>query len=94
MPINLRINLIPRVPVLKGSGARVGKHGDPGYEYAAQIWHGSLTEEQSIDIERIQKRAMKIICPGKTYELALIKCGIKTLENRRETMCINLIKDE
>jgi hypothetical protein len=62
-------------------------------EYIGQIWYGSLTEEQSRDIERIQKRAMKIICPGKTYELALIECDIKTLENRREAMCINLIKD-
>jgi hypothetical protein len=46
---------------------------------------GSLAceiEERSRDIERIQKRAMKIICPGKTYELVLIECGIKTLENR------------
>ncbi|XP_028418283.1 uncharacterized protein LOC114543542 [Dendronephthya gigantea] len=62
-------------------------------EYGAQIWHGSLTEEQSRDIERIQKRAMKIICPEKNYEQALTECGIKTLESRRELMCINLIKD-
>ena len=40
-------------------------------EYGAQIWHGSLTQEQSKDTERIQRRAMKIICPGKTYEQAL-----------------------
>jgi hypothetical protein len=55
-------------------------------EYGAQIWHGgigSLAEEQSRDIERIQKRATKIICPGKTYQLALIECGIKTLNVRR-----------
>ena len=45
------------------------------------------------DIERIEKRAMKIICPGKTYEPALIECGITTLKNRRETVCINLITD-
>ena len=40
-------------------------------EYGAQIWHGSLTQEQSKDTERIQRRAMKIICLGKTYEQAL-----------------------
>ena len=44
-------------------------------EYGAQIWHGSLTEEQSRDIERIQKRAMKVMCPDRTYEQALIQCG-------------------
>ena len=27
---------------------------------------------------------MKIICPEKTYEQALIECGMETLENRRE----------
>ena len=56
-------------------------------------WHGSLTEEQSKDIERIQRRGMKIICPEKTYEQALIECGMETLENRREKMCIKLIND-
>ena len=36
---------------------------------------------------------MKIICPGKTYEQALVECDMETLENRREKMCIKLIKD-
>ena len=46
-------------------------------EYGTKIWHGSLTEEQSKDIERIQRRGMKIICPEKTYEQALIECGME-----------------
>ena len=62
-------------------------------EYGAQIWHGGLTKEQSKDIEGIQSHAMKIICPGKSYEQALAECGLHTLENRRYTMCVNLIKD-
>ena len=61
-------------------------------EYGTKIWHGSLTEEQSKDIERIQRRGMKIICPEKTYEQALIECGME-LENRREKMCTKLIND-
>ena len=36
---------------------------------------------------------MKIICPEKTYEQALIECGMETLEIRREKMCIKLIND-
>ena len=36
---------------------------------------------------------MKIICPEKTYKQALIECGLETLENRREKMCIKLIND-
>ena len=54
---------------------------------------GVLTEEQSKNIERIQRRAMKIICPEKIYEQALIEFGMETLENRREKMCIKLIND-
>ena len=61
-------------------------------EYGTKIWHGSLTEEQSKDIERIQRRGMKIICPEKTYEQAFIECSME-LENRREKMCIKLIND-
>ena len=62
-------------------------------EYGTKICHGSLTEEQSKDIERIQWRGMKIICPEKTYQQALIECGMETLENRREKTCIKLIND-
>ena len=36
---------------------------------------------------------MKIICPEETYEQALIECGMETLENRREKMCIKLINN-
>ena len=61
-------------------------------EYCAQIWHGNLTKEQSTDIERVQKRALRIICPGLTYEEALLDCNLKTLKARREQMCGNLIK--
>ena len=35
-------------------------------EYGIKIWHGSLTDKQSKDTERIQRRGMKIICPEKT----------------------------
>ena len=62
-------------------------------EYGTKIWHEGLTEGQSKDIERIQRRGMKIICPEKTYEQALIECGMETLENRREKMGIKLIND-
>ena len=62
-------------------------------EYRAQVWHGSLTGEQCYDIERIQKRALRMIYPRITYNKALTRCGIKTLESRRKTKCVNLVKD-
>ena len=36
---------------------------------------------------------MKVICPEKAYEQALIECGMGTLENRREKMGIKWIND-
>jgi hypothetical protein len=50
---------------------------------SAHIWHGNLTNEQTRDIECIQKRALRIMLPELPY--------LKTLEGRREDMCINLI---
>ena len=61
-------------------------------EYCVYIWHGNLISEQTQDIERIQKRALRIILPGLSYEKALVECNLKTLQSRREDMCINLIK--
>ena len=50
-------------------------------EYGAQVWNGNLTKEQVKDIERIQKRAMKIICPELDYHQALVDRNIKVLIN-------------
>ena len=62
-------------------------------EYGAQVWSGNLTKEQVKDIARIQKRAMKIICPELDYHQALVELNIKSLADRRDTLCIQLIKD-
>ena len=61
-------------------------------EYRAHIWHGNLTHEQTRDIERIQKRALRIILPGLSYEEALVECVLKTLKGRKEDVCINLFR--
>ena len=61
-------------------------------EYCAHIWHGNLTNEQTRDIQRIKKQALRIMLPELSYEEALVKCNLKTLEGRRQEMCINLIK--
>ena len=45
-------------------------------EYAAQVWHGGLTQAQSNYIERIQKRALRIIDRFKGYEQALTEAKI------------------
>ena len=61
-------------------------------DYCAHIWHDNLTHDQTRDIERVQKRALRIILSGLSYEEALVECNLKTLKDRMEDMCTNLIK--
>ena len=42
----------------------------PTLEYEAQVWNGGITKEQSNEIERIQKRALKIIYKEYDYNKA------------------------
>ena len=55
----------------------------PQLEYAYPAWATSITKEQSNDIERIQKRALKIVFPDLDYNQALEKANLKTLSQRR-----------
>ena len=48
---------------------------------------------RSRDLERIQKRGVRIIFPELSYDEALLKCNLVTLESRREEMCLNLIEN-
>ena len=55
-------------------------------EYCSVVWHSSLTLEQSSNIERVQRTALKVIL-GESYSdypTALNQCGIETLNDRRE----------
>ena len=61
-------------------------------EYDAQVWHGGLTKSQSNNIEKIQKRALRIIYSEKDYDKLLRMAGVKSLYERRCDMCIELIR--
>jgi hypothetical protein len=61
-------------------------------EYGDVLWHGSLTNAQSADLERIQKRALRIICPKMDYNEALAHFRMSTLKERREKHCVELIR--
>ena len=53
------------------------------------MWHSSLSQENSEDLERVQKAAVKLIL-GKNYENyedALIETDLDSLKNRREELC-------
>ena len=59
-------------------------------EYCSVVWHSTLTAEQSNSIENVQKLCMKIILGPdyKGYVNSLEKCGLETLESRREAKCL------
>ena len=57
-------------------------------ELAVPAWHGSLTDQLSQDLERVQKVATRIIL-GKhvPYQVALEKLNLDLLSDRREKLC-------
>ena len=59
-----------------------------------QVWNGNLTQAHAAynDIERVQKRALRIIVPEYEYNRALQECELKTLQERRDDLCVRLIK--
>ena len=58
------------------------------------MWHSSLTEENKSDLERVQKSAFKVLLGEKyeTYENALMKLDMETLESRRISLCLAFAK--
>ena len=63
-------------------------------EYAVPVWHSSLTKRQSIQIERIQKQAFRIILQQNyiSYEIACTLLSMEPLHTRRTQLCINFAK--
>ena len=59
----------------------------PVLEYACQVWHYNIQQYLSEEIEKIQKRAFRIILPTQKYDEALTKTNIMSLRNRRGKLC-------
>ena len=59
-------------------------------EQTAVEWHSSLTQENSEDLERVLKTAIRILLGDQYngYEYGLTELGIDTLEKRREQLCL------
>ena len=58
-------------------------------ESSAVVWHSSITQEEVIELERVQKVALRIILRNEYehYENALTLTGLDTLEQRRRSLC-------
>ena len=64
-------------------------------EYACQVFHQfhNLPSYLSEEIERIQRRALRVIFPDCSYSEGLAKAGLTTLYDRRSTLCKELFSD-
>ncbi len=56
-------------------------------EYACQAWHFNIQNYLCEDIERVQKRVLKIIVPSLSYCEALTITNLTTLRERRRKLC-------
>ena len=63
-------------------------------EYAAPVWHPGLTEQQHAQLERVQKRCVRIIVGRDytTYEQALQRLQLTTLRDRRDLLTLRLAR--
>ena len=63
-------------------------------EFAAPVWHSSLTGEDRLSIERIQKSALHIILGHdyNSYRAALRRTGLDSLFERRRKLCKNFAR--
>ena len=61
-------------------------------EYACQAFHTNLPAYLSDQIERVQKRVLRILFPEVSYSKALEDAGLKTLFHRHEELCSSLFK--
>ena len=62
-------------------------------EGSCQVWSGSLTAKNMSDLERIQKSAVKIICPRYTnYNQCLKHLKMVNLKSRYKTLTLNFAR--
>ena len=54
------------------------------------VWHNALPVKLSDSIERVQKRALRIIFPALHYQEALATTGCVSLHTRRMELCSKL----
>lgn len=65
----------------------------PITECAWPVFHNGLSKYLSNHLERIQKRALRIIFPSANYAQALEVCSLLSLCDRRETLTTKLFQE-
>ena len=69
-------------------------HGCSVLEFGVPVWNSGLQNEESSDIERVQKAFLHIALGQAylSYENALKISKLETLEYRRENLCLTFAK--
>ena len=62
-------------------------------EYSCQVYHFALPEYLSDNLERLQRRALRIIYPNLSYDQAITAAGVKMLQERRLQLCKKLFTE-
>jgi hypothetical protein len=62
-------------------------------EYCCVVWHNTLPSYLANQLERVQKRALRIILPEYTYSEALTFLKCARLDDRREKLCLKTLKN-
>ena len=57
-------------------------------EFCCVVWHNALLAYLSSEIERVQMRALRIIYPRSSYQEALQRAKIASVEDRRNALCM------
>ncbi|XP_072017051.1 uncharacterized protein [Amphiura filiformis] len=67
----------------------------PLLEYAVPVWNAGITESQVLMLERVQKRALRIILGPDylSYDHALELCNLTSLQERRKMLCVKFAMD-
>ena len=64
----------------------------PILEKACKVWHHPLPKYLSDQIESVQRRALNIIFPDTSYEMARDNANLPTLSERRPFLCNRLFR--
>ena len=62
----------------------------PILEYAVPAWQ-NIPDHLQEKIERVHKRALRIIFPDARYSKAMQMAGLTTLKKRRESLCVKYV---
>ena len=66
----------------------------PVLEYACPVWHFFLPVFLRDQIQQIQRRSVKIICPGLSYMDVLKELNLSALVDRREFLCKRFLREQ